>query len=97
MLSYIWVRENPVWHVVCDIILAFVNWHSFYFLETHRCSERRVSDTMEVEHPYGNGPLALVILSSISIGIGAVASLWITFDIVSRKGWRTMMGIMYDL
>ena len=45
-------------------------------------------------HDYGNGPLALIILSSISIGLGAIAALWIAYDIVARKGWQTMMGIM---
>lgn len=39
-------------------------------------------------------PLPLTVISSVSIGIAALASLWITFDILYRRGWRSMMGIM---
>lgn len=39
-------------------------------------------------------PLALVIISSISIGLGAIAALFIAVDIVLRRGWRSMMGVM---
>lgn len=39
-------------------------------------------------------PLALVIIGSISIGTAATAAAWITFDIASRRGWRSMMAIM---
>lgn len=40
-------------------------------------------------------PLALTIISSIFISVAALGSLWILLDIVYRKGWRTMMAIMY--
>lgn len=43
--------------------------------------------------PY-HEPLALIIISSISIGLGAVAALLIAIDIIWRKGWESMMGIM---
>ena len=39
-------------------------------------------------------PLALVIISSISIGIAAIFAGWIALDIILRRGWRTMMAIM---
>jgi len=39
-------------------------------------------------------PLTLTVISSISIGIAALASIWLTFDIVRRRGWRSMMAIM---
>lgn len=39
-------------------------------------------------------PLALVILSTISIGLAAIAALWILIDIILRRGWRSMMLIM---
>ena len=38
--------------------------------------------------------LALTVISSISIGVAALASIWLTFDIVHRRGWRSMMAIM---
>lgn len=40
-------------------------------------------------------PLALVIISSISLGLGALAALFILIDIILRRGWRSMMAIMY--
>ncbi|KAF2726020.1 hypothetical protein K431DRAFT_280740 [Polychaeton citri CBS 116435] len=39
-------------------------------------------------------PLALTVISSISIGIAAVVALWVAVDIILRRGWRTMMGVM---
>ena len=39
-------------------------------------------------------PLALVIISSISIGLGAIVALGILADIVVRRGWRSMMLVM---
>lgn len=42
-----------------------------------------------------NPPLALTVISAISIGVAAVFSLWILFDIVQRRGRRSMMAIMY--
>lgn len=39
-------------------------------------------------------PLALIIISSISIGIAAIAALWVATDIIIRRGWRSMMLIM---
>ncbi|KAI6824491.1 hypothetical protein KC343_g184 [Hortaea werneckii] len=41
-----------------------------------------------------NQPTALVIISSVSIGLGAIASAWILLDIVWRRGWQSMMYIM---
>ncbi|CAK3766385.1 hypothetical protein AC578_6886 [Lecanosticta acicola] len=43
--------------------------------------------------PY-HEPLALVIISSISISLGAVAAGFILGDILLRRGWRSMMGVM---
>ncbi len=39
-------------------------------------------------------PLSLTIVSSISIGIAALFSLWILFDIIYRRGWKSMMAVM---
>lgn len=39
-------------------------------------------------------PVALIVISSISIGIAAVAALWIALDIILRRGWKSMMFIM---
>lgn len=39
-------------------------------------------------------PLALTIISSIFLGSAGLVSAWIAFDIVRRRGWRTMMGVM---
>ncbi|KAJ4507495.1 hypothetical protein HRR83_004073 [Exophiala dermatitidis] len=39
-------------------------------------------------------PLALTVISWVSISIATLASLWITFDIVYRRGWRSMMAVM---
>jgi hypothetical protein len=39
-------------------------------------------------------PLALTVISSISIGIAGIAAVWITLDIVLRRGWKSMMAIM---
>ena len=42
-----------------------------------------------------NPPLALTVISSVSIGIAGVCSAWILLDIVLRRGWKSMMAIMY--
>lgn len=39
-------------------------------------------------------PLALTIVSSVSIGLGGLAAFTIAFDIIWRRGWRSMMAIM---
>ena len=39
-------------------------------------------------------PLALVIISSISIGIAAIFAGWLALGIILRRGWRSMMLIM---
>ena len=41
-----------------------------------------------------NESTALIVVSSISIGLGAIAALWIGLDIMLRRGWRSMMFIM---
>jgi len=40
-------------------------------------------------------PLGLTIVGAIFLLLGAISALLLTVDIVLRKGWRTMMGIMY--
>ena len=40
-------------------------------------------------------PLALTVISSISIGVAAVVALWISLDIIWRRGWKSMMAVMY--
>lgn len=40
-------------------------------------------------------PLSLTILGSVFIGLAACISLFIAMDIILRRGWRTMMSIMY--
>ena len=42
-----------------------------------------------------NSPLALTVISSISIGVAGVFSVWILLDIIQRRGWKSMMAIMY--
>jgi len=49
---------------------------------------------MNANEPPYNPPLALTVISAISIGIAGIVSLWILLDIIQRKGWRTMMGVM---
>lgn len=39
-------------------------------------------------------PLGLTVISWVSIGVAVLASLWLTFDIVYRRGWRSMMAVM---
>lgn len=41
-----------------------------------------------------NEPVSLIVISSVSIGIAAIAALWISLDILWRRGWRSMMTIM---
>ena len=40
-------------------------------------------------------PLSMTILGAIFLLFGALCSIIIALDILVRKGWRTMMGIMY--
>ncbi|OCL11631.1 hypothetical protein AOQ84DRAFT_183488 [Glonium stellatum] len=49
---------------------------------------------MNSRDPLYNEPLALVIISTIFIGVATVFALWIALDIIWRKGWKTMMTIM---
>ena len=51
------------------------------------------ADDMQSEY---TPPLGLTIISSISIGIAGLVALWIMLDIIWRKGWKTMMAIMYE-
>jgi hypothetical protein len=39
-------------------------------------------------------PLSLVVLGTIFIGFGLIGSLVVGLDILYRRGWRSMMGIM---
>lgn len=39
-------------------------------------------------------PLTLTILSGIFLALGAVCFLIVLGDIVWRRGWRSMMGVM---
>ena len=41
-------------------------------------------------------PTALTVLSAIFLIIGAICAIVVTADILWRRGWRSMMGIMYD-
>ncbi|KAF7198637.1 hypothetical protein HII31_00376 [Pseudocercospora fuligena] len=45
-------------------------------------------------HTTYHEPLALIVISSFSIGIAAIAALFIAIDIVLRRGWRSMMAVM---
>ena len=40
-------------------------------------------------------PFALTIISRVSLGVAVLASLWLTSDIFYRRGWRSMMAVMY--
>ncbi len=48
---------------------------------------------MSETKPY-HEPLSLIIISSISIGIGAIFAGWIALDILLRRGWRSMMLVI---
>ncbi|KIW03241.1 uncharacterized protein PV09_05462 [Verruconis gallopava] len=39
-------------------------------------------------------PLALIIISAISIGVAAIFASWIALDILLRQGWKSMMLVM---
>jgi hypothetical protein len=41
-----------------------------------------------------NPPLSLTIISSIFIGLAGLVSIWIAFDILVRRGWKSMMAVM---
>jgi hypothetical protein len=41
-----------------------------------------------------NPPLSLTIIGTIFIGLATLVAAWITFDIIVRRGWKTMMAIM---
>jgi len=45
------------------------------------------------EPPYRE-PHALIIISSISIGVAAIFAGWIALDIILRRGWKSMMLVM---
>ncbi|OAP57229.1 hypothetical protein AYL99_07967 [Fonsecaea erecta] len=55
----------------------------------------RSSDSDGASTTY-NPPDALTVISWASIGLGALASLWIAWDIVRRSRWRHMMAIISD-
>jgi hypothetical protein len=42
-----------------------------------------------------NPPLSLTIIGAIFIGLATLVAAWITLDIVIRRGWQTMMAVMY--
>lgn len=44
--------------------------------------------------PTYNPPLVLTILGTIFIGLALLVALWILFDMIFRKGWRSMMAVM---
>lgn len=39
-------------------------------------------------------PLALTVIASLFIGLAGLVSIWIMWDILRRRGWRSMMGVM---
>jgi hypothetical protein len=41
-----------------------------------------------------NPPLSLTIIGTIFIGLTTLVAAWITFDIIVRRGWETMMAVM---
>ncbi|KAH8756947.1 hypothetical protein BGZ57DRAFT_944681 [Hyaloscypha finlandica] len=41
-----------------------------------------------------NPPLSLTIIGTVLIGLATLVAAWITFDIIVRRGWKTMMAIM---
>lgn len=48
---------------------------------------------MAMEHTY-EPPLALTIISGIFLGVGAICAVGVALDIIRRRGWQSMMGIM---
>lgn len=47
-----------------------------------------------MEHSTYHEPIALIVISSISIGIAAIVALFILIDITLRRGWKSMMLVM---
>jgi hypothetical protein len=39
-------------------------------------------------------PLSLTIIGTIFIGLATLIAAWITYDIIARRGWETMMAVM---
>jgi hypothetical protein len=44
-----------------------------------------------------NPPLSLTIIGTIFIGLATLVAAWITLDILIRRGWATMMAVMYHI
>src|SRR3569833_3356666 len=63
-----------------------------YVLRLNLFVEERYCNMMGSDY---TPPLGLTIISSISIGIAGLIAIWILFDIIIRRGWKTMMAIMY--
>lgn len=64
------------------------------FLLPPQFASASITGNMNANDLSYNPPLALTVISAISIGIAGLVSLWILLDIIQRKGWRTMMGVM---
>ncbi len=47
-----------------------------------------------MSEPTYREPHALIIISSISIGVAAIFAGWIALDIILRRGWKSMMLVM---
>lgn len=39
-------------------------------------------------------PVALTVLSGIFLALGAIFAIVVAADVITRRGWRSMMGIM---
>jgi len=50
-----------------------------------------IAGTMKATY---NPPLSLTIIGTVLIGLATLVAAWITFDIMVRRGWKTMMAIM---
>lgn len=62
--------------------------------QTKKHSRASTSSRMAAAQSSYNPPLALTVISSISIGVAGIVAVWIALDIVLRRGWNSMMAIM---
>ena len=71
-------------HVEISDLIRFSSALTYHHDRRHVANQRAYSP-----------PLALTVISSISIGVAAVVALWISLDIIWRRGWKSMMAVMY--
>ena len=56
---------------------------------------KSVADKIIVRDMLYNPPLVSTVISSISIGVAGIFSVWILLDIFQRRRWKSIMAITY--